>query len=77
MRTRHVHFAFLPGLLLAAACGDGGDGGGAANPFLQDQSNASKEDTHYLNPDGIEVEVDLEGDVDAPTYRKGDAPAML
>jgi hypothetical protein len=49
------------------------------NPFLQDQSNPGKEDTAYMNPDGIEAEVDLEGDIDAgdSTYRVFDAPAEL
>jgi hypothetical protein len=49
----------------------------ATNPFLQDQSNDGKEDTAYLNPDGIEVEVDLEGDVEGPTYRLPDGPAVV
>ncbi|MSP59573.1 MAG: hypothetical protein EXR72_04380 [Myxococcales bacterium] len=48
-----------------------------ANPFLEDQSNEGKEDTGYLNPDGVEVEVDLEGDVVGPTYRLPDAPAEI
>jgi hypothetical protein len=47
------------------------------NPFLEDMSNAGKEDTAYMNPDGIEVEVDLEGDVEAPSYRLYDAPAEV
>jgi hypothetical protein len=47
------------------------------NPFLVDQSNEGKADTHYVNPDGIEVEVDLEADVEAPTYKLADAPTML
>jgi len=47
------------------------------NPFLEDMSNPGKEDTAYMNPDGIEVEVDLEGDVEAPSYRLYDAPAEV
>jgi hypothetical protein len=47
------------------------------NPFLQDMSNKGKEDTGYINPDGIEVEVDLEADVEASSYRLFDAPAEL
>jgi len=58
-------------------CGEGGGNEAAPNPFLEDQSNLGKQDSQYMNPDGIEVEVDLEGDVDAPSYRKGDAPAVL
>src|SRR5512134_3158951 len=63
----------------ALACGGGGgdDAGGGSNPFLDDQSNRGKEDTAYLNPDGIEVEVDLEADVEAPSYRLFDAPAVV
>lgn len=51
--------------------------GPEGNPFLDDQSNTGKVDTAYQNPDGIEVEVDLEADVDAPSYSVFDAPAML
>jgi len=47
------------------------------NPFLEDQANPGKEDTAYLNPDGIEVEVDIEGDVEAPAWRRASAPAEL
>ena len=77
MRSGQSFLALVGALVLATGCGDDTAEKFAANPFLQDQANASKEDTHYLNPDGIEVEVDLEGDVDAPAYRKADAPAML
>jgi hypothetical protein len=47
------------------------------NPFLQDLSNDGKEDTAYLNPDGIEVEVDLEGDVAASSWQIADGPAEI
>ncbi len=47
-----------------------------SNPFL-DVDNGSKEDTAYQNPDGIEVEVDFEADVQAPSYKIFDAPADL
>ncbi|MFH1532218.1 MAG: proprotein convertase P-domain-containing protein [Pseudomonadota bacterium] len=77
MRFERSLLAFFGALVMAVGCGDGASDEFAANPFLEDQANASKEDTHYLNPDGIEVEVDLEGDVDAPAYRKAEAPAML
>src|SRR6185436_2748133 len=62
---------------LMAACSGPVDGVDGTNPFLQDQSNDGKEDTAYLNPDGIEAEVDLEGDVSGPTYRLPDGPAVL
>lgn len=48
------------------------------NPFLEDQSNRGKEDSAYMNPDGIEVEIDLEADVVvSSTWRLPDAPADL
>ncbi len=47
-----------------------------ANPFADTALDNGKEDTGYLNPDGVEVEVDLEGDVEAPSYNKADAPAV-
>jgi hypothetical protein len=64
-------------MLAAAGCGAPIDDSASKNPFLQDQSNDGKEDSAYMNPDGVEVEVDLEGDVDAPTYRVADGPAVL
>ncbi len=63
-------------LLLALAvvgCSSEGDLGGD-NPFLGDLSDPGKEDSAYMNPDGIEVEVDLEGDVEGPDYRLKDGP---
>jgi hypothetical protein len=62
---------------LAAGCGTAPDGSVAVNPFLQDQSNDEKEDTAYLNPDGIEVEIDLEGDVTGPSWQLADGPAEI
>lgn len=47
------------------------------NPFLEDWSNRGKEDTAYYNPDGIEVEVDFEADIEAPSYRIFEAPPYL
>lgn len=47
------------------------------NPFLEDQSDDGKADTAYQNPDGIEVEVDLEADIQAPAWRRLEAPAFL
>jgi len=47
------------------------------NPFLANMENDGKEDSAYLNPDGVEVEVDLEGDVIGPAYRLNDGPAVL
>lgn len=47
------------------------------NPFVSDMSALGKADTAYLNPDGVEVEVDLEGDVEGPSYRLSDGPAEL
>ena len=48
------------------------------NPFLEDQSNHGKEDSAYVNPDGIEVEVDIEADITVTSsWRLPDAPADL
>lgn len=63
---------------LVSGCESGSDPeDNAQNPFLEDQENLGKFDTAYLNPDGIEVEVDFEADVEAPSYRIHDAPADL
>lgn len=66
------------GALALVAIGCASEGTGSEdNPFLQDLSDSGKEDTAYMNPDGIEVEVDLEGDVEGPAYRLKDAPAEI
>jgi hypothetical protein len=49
----------------------------ADNPFLQDYSDDGKEDTGYMNPDGIEVEIDLEGDVEGSATRLKDGPIEI
>ena len=50
----------------------------ADNPFTADLTDDGKEDSAYLNPDGAEVEIDLEGDVEgASAYQIDDAPATL
>jgi hypothetical protein len=61
---------------LAAGCASQG-GGSEDNPFLSDLSDDGKEDSAYMNPDGIEVEVDLEGDVEGPDYQLKEAPAEV
>lgn len=48
-----------------------------SNPFLEDMGGLGKADTGYVNPDGIEVEVDLEADVTASSYQIFRAPAEL
>src|ERR1041385_1968274 len=60
----------------AAGCASE-SGGSQDNPFLQDVSDDGKEDSAYMNPDGIEVEVDLEGDVTGSDYQLKDGPAEL
>lgn len=76
-RTRWL----LPVLALAflASCDAATEGTtlGGDNPFLADQSPSGKEDTFYLNPDGIEVEVDLEADVQGDSWNLKRAPAQL
>jgi hypothetical protein len=63
-------------VLLSAACAsDPVDDG--ANPFMDDLSDDGKADSAYVNPDGLEIEVDLEGDVEGPAFRLEDGPAMI
>jgi hypothetical protein len=64
-------------LVAALAAGCSSEGSSAENPFLQDQSDDGKEDSAYQNPDGIEVEVDLEGDVTGPDFRIKDGPIEI
>jgi hypothetical protein len=75
--TGRALFGMLGLLGSLSACMDLDETDDGQNPFLQDMSNGGKEDTGYLNPDGIEVEVDLEGDVEASSYRIYDAPAEV
>jgi hypothetical protein len=49
----------------------------APNPLLEAPVTPGKADTAYFNPDGIEVEVDIEADLDAPDFRKASGPAIL
>jgi len=86
MRLGNSHKMMCVGLALGAftfACDDGaatGDGSfdeNAANPLLESGATPGKSDTQYFNPDGIEVEVDIEADIDAPDYKKADGPAVL
>ena len=63
--------------LFSACVGAPGTPSQASNPFLEDQTDDEKADTGYQNPDGIEVEVDLEADVVAAGYALADAPAQL
>jgi len=75
--TTRALLGSIPALVLAVGCADLAADDEGENPFLQDMSNGGKEDTGYLNPDGSEVEVDLEGDVEASSWRIFDAPAEL
>jgi hypothetical protein len=61
--------------LVLSACG--GMDESSSNPLLEEMGDPDKADTAYYNPDGIEVEVDLEGDVEAPSSRLYDGPAEL
>ena len=63
--------------LVASGCAAEDEALGSDNPFLVDQTNLSKEDTQYANPDGIEVEVDLEADVTGSSYQVDEGPAAL
>lgn len=62
-------------LLLLAACA--ADPATGKNPFTEDMADDGKEDSAYLNPDGTEVEIDLEGDVTGADTQVADAPAVL
>ncbi len=73
-------------LALAASCGlEGAEpapppdepGADEPNPFLEEPGPSGKEDSAYYNPDGIEVEVDLEGDAEGSEARLADAPALI
>jgi len=66
-------------LVLGCEPADGGAGAedDGVNPFTEEIRLAGKTDTAYQNPDGIEVEVDLEADVEATSYRLAQAPAVL
>jgi hypothetical protein len=81
VRSMEGHMRIGRGLavvaLFAFGCAGQPAGSTGHNPFLDDQSNEGKADTGYVNPDGIEVEVDLEADVEAPAYKLFDAPTML
>jgi hypothetical protein len=47
------------------------------NPFLDPSVVDGKADTYYYNPYGVEIEVDIEGEVEAPSYKLSLAPAIL
>src|ERR1041385_3838815 len=76
MRTSTLINAMLLALL-GPGCGTPVEDVDGSNPFLMDQSNDGKEDSAYLNPAGVEVEVDLEGVVEGPSYRLSDGPAVI
>ncbi len=63
-------------LIALASCSDAAQDR-ANNPFTQDMSDDGKEDSAYMNPDGAEVEIDLEGDVTATAGQLDEAPAIL
>jgi hypothetical protein len=65
-----------PLLLTLAACSNEAVDS-ADNPCLADLSDSGKEDSAYMNPDGIEVEIDLEGDVEGPAYKLKDGPIEI
>lgn len=76
MRTWNWLSGVFAVALVAAGCG--GAAGSDSNPFLEEQGlGEGKEDTAYMNPDGIEVEVDLEADIEGGGVRAVDAPAEL
>ncbi|MFO0751500.1 MAG: proprotein convertase P-domain-containing protein [Myxococcota bacterium] len=81
-----LSLATLTLALAAAGCDSGSTGGpgsggviideNAPNPLLDEGPADGKADTQYYNPNGVEIEVTLESDIDAPSSRKGDGPAI-
>jgi hypothetical protein len=69
--------ASLSLVLVASGCASTEPGSAEDNPFLQDMADDSKADSAYMNPDGIEVEVDLEGDVEATSSRIDEGPIAV
>ena len=63
--------------LVAAGCSSSDSADPADNPFLQDMADSGKEDSAYMNPDGIEVEMDLEGDIEGDAYRLKQGPVEI
>jgi hypothetical protein len=63
-------------LVVAAGCASDATLDGD-NPFNQDMTDDGKADSAYMNPDGVEIEVDLEGDVSGTTFQLSEGPAML
>lgn len=78
-RLQPLGIAFSLAVMIGACAGDaeviGGDEPGD-NPFLADPAGG-KEDSQYLNPDGIEVEIDVEADIEAPAWKMRVAPGVL
>ena len=73
-----IAYGFVAALAaLGAACDGGAVDDGSDNPLLEPAVPAGKADTQYYNPDGIEVEVDLEADLEASSYQKATGPAIL
>jgi len=68
-------------LLFVGACADASvweASSGLDNPFTDPSLHNSKSDTFYYNPEGIEVEVDIEGDVKAwSSSQYAKAPAIV
>jgi hypothetical protein len=69
--------SFAWSLALLAACGSSAPTDDGPNPFLEDLSDDGKEDSAYLNPDGVEIEVDLEGDVEGSSFQLPEGPANI
>ena len=83
VRPRLWRFVAAASVLLAAGCGaqppreEVSSTPTGPNPFLEDQTNHGKEDSAYHNPDGVEVEVDIEGELEASTYSLTSGPTLI
>ena len=72
--------ATIPALALACSSSSSGPsqpGSTEKNPFLENQAPSGKADTAYTNPDGIEVEVDIEADAESTSYRLLESPLYV
>ncbi|MBI3071248.1 MAG: hypothetical protein HYY84_03885 [Deltaproteobacteria bacterium] len=74
MNFRKLTHCFLAGAIVGCAANPEGD---EPNPFLTELDEEGKFDTAYYNPDGIEVEVDLEAEIEgASSWQLADGPAI-
>lgn len=64
-------------MLSMAACTTDSQSSVESNTFEVEPKILSKADTGYINPDGVEIEVDIEADVQSTGFGLRNAPALL